>query len=141
MVVEGSGVDGYSLGQLSLSSGKYSWKVSPSSLVLGRSPSFVFMFSLSPAFSQFQFGIMEGEGLGNLVMHIILGGQWCPTRALLSKDCRLERPNLVSVRLMYKANRSITIVQIYAGKYHEFVAVCIVKKCAAPVTMPMATNS
>ena len=35
VVVEGSGVDGYSLGQLSLSSGKYSWKVSPSSLILG----------------------------------------------------------------------------------------------------------
>ena len=53
VVVEGSGVDGYSLGQLSLSSGKYSWKVSPldllksflSSLVLSRS---VFMSSLSP---------------------------------------------------------------------------------------------
>ena len=30
VVVEGSGVDGYSLGQLSLSSGKYSWKVSSS---------------------------------------------------------------------------------------------------------------
>ena len=82
VVVEGSGVDGYSLGQLSLSSGKYSWKVSPSSLILGRSPSFVFMSSLSPAFSQFQFGIMEGEGLRNLVMHIILGRQWCLTRAV-----------------------------------------------------------